>query len=752
MRDMKNDDGRIGGLNLIGAVAAGVVCMIAMVVWGVPGLHTSLWDEVSVVAGIRPPKAIFPGFWRVMVGWLYPLFGVNGATNVLTVLGVTVAGASVALVSLIVRQTLAILFHNDRPYSVWYGRIAPFFAFIAAVLFGLSDPLWRISRVFSPSEFRLFAFLLIIYLALRWFAVGSRWRLFPIMALMGCMSAETPIAFLLPVLFIIAYYVVWHCIMDGEIRRPENLPRPGELPRWRMFFLFLGGLVLMVYINAATFVSFGGLEANGWNLNDIYFRYAAGYWRVFASASTVIGWVLGLGVCVIPLVVAITIFPSVIHDDRPMLFNKGVMIFFIGALAVMQTGAFPAANFWSFVKDVVMVPSGFLLVLFHLCAMASLALCGAAFAFECQRVYLDERARQPGILLRGLVPGLVVMVLALTFVRLPKPVEIEMHRIVEEAVEETVRECGDCNWLFTDGHLDAAIELEAAMKGRPLKTLNMMTSASEWDTFIRTRGFVVDSEDYNQAKTGVAALLRTWAADKPNGMDKVAIQLGFEFWKRERKPLPKTAGLVARETGMSDDEAEKGIENARRLSRRILEVSKRMEKAHPSPSLVSAFSAVSWRLSRFARLRNDAELANDLDLSNTALKRMLSIIEYERLRTFMQLTPREGLQLALKRADFAEARRYSAAVLRYDEDDPEANFAMGMSSLTTKRYEDAERYLKRCLKRRPQEPAVLNNLSIICRKQRKFDEALEFAKKAIDVLPGSPEVQNTLKDAKNKAP
>ena len=131
---------------------------------------------------------------------------------------------------------------------------------------------------------------------------------------------------------------------------------------------------------------------------------------------------------------------------------------------------------------------------------------------------------------------------------------------------------------------------------------------------------------------------------------------------------------------------------------------------------------------------------------------MLSVIEYERTRTFMQLTPREGLQLALKRADFAEARRYATVVLHNDEDDAEANFAMGMQALIAKDLSTAELYLKRCLKRRPKEPAVLNNLSIICRKQRRWKESEDYARRAMEVLPDSPEVRQTLSDVLKKAP
>ena len=151
-------------------------------------------------------------------------------------------------------------------------------------------------------------------------------------------------------------------------------------------------------------------------------------------------------------------------------------------------------------------------------------------------------------------------------------------------------------------------------------------------------------------------------------------------------------------------------------------------------------------------MREDHEIANGLDQANSALRRMLSAIEYERQRTFMQLTPREGLEIALRRSNIVEARRYSASVLRNDADDPQANFAMGMSAIMDKRYADAELYLSRVLKRRPKEPAALNNLSIVCRKQRKYELAESYARQAIEILPNSPEVINTLNDAIKKAP
>ena len=286
MRDMAVSDERVGFLNRAVAASVAVFCMIAMLVWGVPGLDPSMWDDVAVVAGLRPPHTVFPGFWRFLAGWLFPVFGTDIALVILNLAGAAVGGLCVYSVCLIVRQILSLLIRVNRPYRAWHLFIAPFFAGVAALAFGISDPLWRIARTFSPDEIRLFMFLSIVHISIRWFVAGGRWRLFPAMALMGVMAAETPFAFLLPALFIAFYVSVWHCVLDGLFPKPEKLAEPDDLPKWRMFFLFLGGLALAIILNATSFAAFGGLEANGWELPDVYLRYAIGYWHVFADAAS----------------------------------------------------------------------------------------------------------------------------------------------------------------------------------------------------------------------------------------------------------------------------------------------------------------------------------------------------------------------------------------------------------------------------------------------------------------------------------
>ena len=215
MRDMKRDVGQVGNRNRLVAIVAAAITFFAVLIWGVPGIDPSLWDEAAVVAGVRPPYDIFPGFWRVLVGGLFAIIGTKASVAILPFLGAVIAAVCSYLVCLITRQILALLVRTAKPYPVWYKRIAPFFSFVAAVLFGISDPLFRVAQVFSPDELRLVMFLVIIHLGLRWFVVGGRWRLFPLMALMGLLAAETPFGFVLPLAFIGSYTAVWFCIMDN---------------------------------------------------------------------------------------------------------------------------------------------------------------------------------------------------------------------------------------------------------------------------------------------------------------------------------------------------------------------------------------------------------------------------------------------------------------------------------------------------------------------------------------------------------
>ena len=150
--------------------------------------------------------------------------------------------------------------------------------------------------------------------------------------------------------------------------------------------------------------------------------------------------------------------------------------------------------------------------------------------------------------------------------------------------------------------------------------------------------------------------------------------------------------------------------------------------------------------------RNDAEssekensLADRLDRFNPEWQKVQDRMDWIGKQHGMRLTPREGLKLGLERGDFRLARSYARKVLAADENDVQANFALGMGYFTEKQYGRAEMHLKKCLIRAPDEPAVLNNLAIVQLRLGRYAEAEANALKALEHLPDSSEVKTTLR-------
>ena len=727
---------RIGKIDWLVALAAGVLAVALVLLFGSSGFDPSLWEELAVAKGLRPPESIFPGLWRLIVRHALPMLGTLGAVA---------AGIFTFAIALSVRLLLALLIRASNEHPLWTRLAAPVASASAGLFAVLADPIWRITQVLTADMLMLTLTAVCLLLFFRWVTCGGCARVYLIMLLAGVVTGETPFGFLLPVLFVCGYFMVWRMIIDGAFEPADELVDPDELPKWRMFFSFALGLGAVVAVNVRTFEALDGLKAMGWGSGEILFRYGYGYVWSFLDASSAAAWVLILGVGVLPLVVGLNLFPRLANDDVPMPFGLGVVLFFLGIVGFMQVSPIHGVWFWAWMPGMVTVSSGYVLGLVAICSATSAALAVAAFAMDAE----GRLAEWPDAMhraLRLLAPAICLAALAACLCGVQRPATVAMQRLVDDAIAETVAEMGDAAWIFTDGSCDAALELEADRQGRRIYPLNMMSDSSNREQELRKRG-LPDEADAAAALQGTPVLLRVWAGEKPNGMARAAVQLGFEFWKRANKPLPKMSGLLARVTGMSDEEAARGIAAAEALSGRILEISAMPGFAKASPALAKAFFDVSWRLSRLARLRGGEELANKLDATNGALKRMMRQVEYERLRTFMQLTPKEGLSLALRRADFVEARRFAMAVLKANEDDPEANFGIGMSYLIADDLKHAEEYLRRCLKERPDEPAVLNNLSIIARKDGRPDEALELARRASKMLPDNEDVMRTLSDA-----
>jgi len=317
------------------AALLGILFLLAEYLWGVDGIDPSQWNEIAIAAGLRPPQAIFPGVWRLLTGGMFSLFGMDATVRALAWVGALTGAASVMLAYLLARQAIGWLLRMDTGTSAWVRFLLPFFSTAATVLFGVSSPLWEMSQTFSSDGLHFLLLLFATHVWLRWFACGGEWRLFTVIATVALLMAESPFAFSIPVFFLTWYFWLWRSVEDDVNVAPKHLPEPYALPYWRMFFLFVGVMGLVVWANVTAFVSHGGLAANGWSGTDVYFRYGAGYWRAFAGSSTLVGWALGLGFGIFPVVVALRLFPAVTHEGRPMPFHLGAVMFFVGCVAIL---------------------------------------------------------------------------------------------------------------------------------------------------------------------------------------------------------------------------------------------------------------------------------------------------------------------------------------------------------------------------------------------------------------------------------
>ena len=309
----------------------------------------------------------------------------------------------------------------------------------------------------------------------------------------------------------------------------------------------------------------------------------------------------------------------------------------------------------------------------------------------------------------------------------------KMQAVVDDYVREVVEEAKSVRVIYTDGVFDDDIRREAKRRGVELEPVSIMASGGN-----------------NGARSLLMAVER--------GED-VALQLGFELLKRRYcKELPPCSGVLARTGKMPEEDRQRGIDAARCLGERILELYRKdAVRFGGDEDLKKRFLAVQWHIARLATVRaeradhaqqtelsqQDKTLADELDNNNSSIQDLRRALDQAESLTMRVITPRRGLQMALAQADFTQARRYAELILVSNPDDTNANFAMGMRYLEQKQWARAEEYFRRYLAKK-EDAAVLNNLAIICLYTERYDEGLKLAHKALNILPDSEMVQDTI--------
>ena len=765
-----------GGDFAIAALLASGAFAFAML-FALPGLYPTAWSDLSIAAGLRPVDSLFPGLWRLMVRAVYLVCGASFSNVAMPIIGKAFLAAYAFLVYYVMRGMLAVLIRLRNGNAVWSCKLARLVSALGAVAFVCADPVWRVSQTFEPTTLILFLTVLSVYLLTRFLRNGHMAAAYFAMLVLGLLCAETPFGFILLAGFWGIYFIL---LAKGHLQYMVMLhPFVSQISKWYLTFIWAFGMMLGIAGNVLGYIGMDGLDANGVVVGDLPVLYVTNLWHAFTNAASAGGWILSSGVVMLPLVLSFVMIRRATDEEYFLPYHTGVIFFFAGVLAYSQLASLAPLWFWMWIRRPEMVPSVYLQCIFSMVSAATLVCTLAVLAVDAycrnhrrlamqynpeagaDREVLDELGGArltstlrrlglltvPALLVAGLVPGRIQ-----TRTR-------EMLTLMRDYVKETVRECEGAKWLFTDGAYDCAVELEAAAQGKELHCMSMLAGNSPRDTYIRQKA-LLDAEDRLSATVGAPNVLRTWQRDKKERLPLTAAQLGLELWKRAGKEVPLVSGVVARPDGVDASVIEEGVTRAYGLAERVLLFYTDGALPQIAGSRVNdLFLFMQWRLARLARLRaerydhdgmtdrslEEIRISDTLDDKNESLKHILEGMVRLRELTMRQMTPREGLQFALVRADFSLARKYAEPILDADPDDPNANFGMGMSYFMQEQFGRAEEYLMRCLKKNGKEPAVWNNIAVLQLRTGRLEDAMKNAKKALSLIPDSAEVKDTIK-------
>lgn len=770
---------------IAGVIGLGVFGLLT--VWGFPGLDPDVWAAASTAARLNPPEYPMPGLWRALVGALYSVLDAGTVARILRFAGHAAGGLIAMFGYILINETMPMVLRQRMRAVPWSRRLVRLALALVSVCLACSDPVWRVSQTFSPDTFAFLLSLFGFYLCIRFLQTGRLGIAYAQMLIFGLMSADSPTGF---VFAGVAGWLTFLVALDARDELLNELANPvvRALLFRRMTGFFLLGLVVGVAVNMGFFVWSGGSVAQDWHGIDIFTNYFYCYWLSVVNAASWVGWFFIAVIAAAPLLIAYLTVGRATDDDTILPYRYGLLFIALGTLAFLQLAGWRSFWFWNWIESPVMVRSRYAL---SLCSLMSAITLAYAFGVLLVEVYFRNNRRIidrrfPDAVedpvgrevvetiastnsWRRALAGLALLALLLAVLPYRQMrTERRMLSLIESYITEAAREGlaahgseKGAKVTFTDGGLDAGVELRAHELGGRLIALPMVSlRAQENDRYrqaVRCRA-AADDEDRELLETDSASALRTWVSEKTNRLEGVSLQLGFELWKHLGRRLPQPSGLLAYALPIEPAEARRGVTAAHALAADLLAVydePKPLRGVHRTAG--DLFTYMQFRLSNMAKFRAEifdrdrdatnalleTRLAERLDEKNDAYQRIRRQMNWIKSQRGSRFSPREGLKLGLERADFLMARSFAQQVLRADPDDSQANFAMGMSYFMEEQYARAEAYLTRILKKRPKDIAVLNNLAVIAIRLGRIDAALEYSERAIKLAPKLADVRKT---------
>ena len=532
--------------------------------WRFETVPPDMMDDLAAAAGLRPPTGPVSLLWQFVAIPLCRNFGLQTAGTVLRNAGHVSLGILAVMVTALFSLALPASFGRGEHVAAWWRAVVRFVLFQGSALFCLSDPVWSAFRWFSPVALQNILAVMAATCYMTYLRTGRRSPLFASFALAGLLFADTPVGALLIALAVVGLCLRNRLRMAGLVAEaPENPLAEARMPL-RLTLLFVVCASIGVALEAKAFDLLGGLAAFGWTWGDYACNLPLYYVKALLGALTPVGAILFVAVAVVPVFVEFRLLKRATDEERRLSYMHGLMFLVCGLVAFSQFSGAKSLWFWTWAGGC--VRDGFLKCAAMCLSARATVWTLAVFTFD---LYLRnfrrvEALRQPdAVEATGADEAFATLKRLRSVVRvclLAEPVvaflcvvpfrshslEREMLGVVADAARETAEECAGADYVFTDGGLDAAVELAAAESGRSLRALSLMGSAADArDIYMRTRG-AENAEDRALLESGAPDALRTWVRTRPDKAATYAVQIGFEVWRRDGRTMPECGGLVAR--------------------------------------------------------------------------------------------------------------------------------------------------------------------------------------------------------------
>ncbi len=763
----------------------GAVAIALLNFFPYPGFHPSVWEDLASAVGLRPPAKMFPGLFRAALSYIASLVPPGAVAPILHFLGSVAGGLAAALFCLLFGELLPGIV-RERFTRIARGRFLTRLAQCLATLFFIcNDAVWRLAQTFSGETLLLLLGLASLFTLARYSSRRNPLWLTLSCFFAGALSAESPAGFAALALILLVFAKrppLRRRAFDGSFEEPNPLLR--ILASYWLTFAFLSAFALTLAVDISAYKAMGSAGSAGDGVMNSLLACLSEHGNALKRAATPAGWIMVSVVVFLPFLMAGACLPLATLSDKFMRFRYFLLYSIAGLVAWSQCCGFGSLWFRSWPVFTDPVKSDLLIAISGGLSATTL---GWALVAAIVKIYLLNPARlatfqyqdaaetpEGRVALVALEQfnrrlrsgaGIVPFLLVATVV--PMRTETDTRRMlkaIDDFVKISAEECENADVLMTDGVFDAGIELAARARGRKLCAISLFGGAGAREEALRLRALTEgDGEERDALKSGGATALRFWITRRPERLKRMALQFGSEFWHGGRWTA-FDVGATLMTVGSAGERLPQRAER-RLLPEEVLAVYNGGEPEEISDRLVkNDFIFLQWRLARLAQMRSDnaamdgwnaeaereQSLCDRLDAANGSYQALKDGFGHLAGLGGMRISPREGLKLSLEYANFRMAAHFAEKIVKYDPEDPEANFALGMNDFVEERYGRAEHYLKRVLVKRPDETAAINNLAVIAMRMKKYEEAVGWAERAVALRPDMPGLKRVLDAARAK--